>query len=985
MATVYSSSIILQSITTLGGNTSAYPSSGNGHTTVTVNYGDTVVVPLRSGSTGTGAGTSNYGNTPNGNTSTGGTFVSPSTSFSSTNQTINVTISNIQYDGNISFWCGPSNGGSSVGWRGRVAVVVNKDTSISLNSSSVSINDSATSYQNGLTGGGAGTIYYAMSVANIADGTFIDSLRTGGDSRYIARTFTTASSKSFSTSGSGAQITNHLPTSGSVSSASTTAYIYGANLQGKVSEYLGYSYSVNLTAAAPTVTATKSVITNGFGLATTTSGTTSGTVTYQWSTVTLGPNASGHYSTGYTSSSTLGVGVEWVGTTWQVQARATVDGGSNYVYSNTSSVTLPTFSITGPSSIEEDTQGNFSFTINNAISSTLYWQVTPTSEFATSNGSIGVAGQVGITPTSDNTVEGTENALFSLYINNIFNSLNLVATHAFTITDPPAQVTAPGAPTATANNASSSTVLVTVNRTTSAPGTNGTLQYAQSTSNSAPSSGWVTPNTGQTFVNFNQDRGSTRYYWARRSTTAVSPSTELAVGFRTDFDSNVSITPSTKRLGSVNSNATFAITASDGNNAESVYRLVTSNISTGWRASTSTDTSPRNIDLNYSEGDLPPKGTAATYTYQLSGKRTPAQGGPSNDESNWTDISGQSVTVQRVVESIAAADMTEGETQELTTVNSKLSGLGGDQTYYWRIFSPNSSFSTTTGSITTNSSGAVGQGSGISLAPADDSTTEGNETCTIKLYLSATNMNSDLASVASDTFIVGDPANITLSPSAMNEGATQELTTANNKISGLANSTTYYWRLYNASEFVTSTGSITSSSTGTIAAGSGISIQTVADNTTEGSETGTIKLYATEANRDANTNSIASADFTINDTSTSASGGGSGGAGTSAYGLIVKSSSGNAVLSSNQRSAGLIFAGTTGSSAIATGSTSSSLSAPEVTTNNAAEVVILLSPNLGTGYSGGSIGITRGTGSFTITNNSYSAIPANTPYYVVRC
>ena len=45
----------------------------------------------------------------------------------------------------------------------------------------------------------------------------------------------------------------------------------------------------------------------------------------------------------------------------------------------------------------------------------------------------------------------------------------------------------------------------------------------------------------------------------------------------------------------------------------------------------------------------------------------------------------------------------------------------------------------------------------------------------------------------------------------------------------------------------------------------------------------------------------------------------------------------------------------------------------------------LLSPNLGTGYSGGSIGITRGTGSFTITNNSYSAIPANTPYYVVRC
>ena len=153
------------------------------------------------------------------------------------------------------------------------------------------------------------------------------------------------------------------------------------------------------------------------------------------------------------------------------------------------------------------------------------------------------------------------------------------------------------------------------------------LQYAQSTSNSAPSSGWVTPNTGSTFVNFNQTRGTTRYYWARRSTTAVSPSTELTVGFRTDFDSNVSITPSTKRLGSVNSDATFTITASDGNNAESVYRLVTSNISPGWRASTSTSTSPRNIELNYLQGDLLQRNRSNIYISVKWEKRMVAQGG----------------------------------------------------------------------------------------------------------------------------------------------------------------------------------------------------------------------------------------------------------------------------------------------------------------------------------------------------------------------
>ena len=78
MATVYSSTIIMQPLSSLSGQ---YPSSTNGtngFTTVTVDYNDTVVVYLRSGSSGTTAGTSNYGNTPNGNTSTGGTFVSPS-------------------------------------------------------------------------------------------------------------------------------------------------------------------------------------------------------------------------------------------------------------------------------------------------------------------------------------------------------------------------------------------------------------------------------------------------------------------------------------------------------------------------------------------------------------------------------------------------------------------------------------------------------------------------------------------------------------------------------------------------------------------------------------------------------------------------------------------------------------------------------------------------------------------------------------------
>ena len=145
----------------------------------------------------------------------------------------------------------------------------------------------------------------------------------------------------------------------------------GPNITSEISATVS---TLSNTPVAPTVTANKGVIPNGFNLTTTTSGSTNGTITYRWTT-----SARGGHDTGYVSSSSLGVGVEWVGSTWTVQAKASVSGQSD-VFSNTSSVTLPTFSISGPSSIEEDTQGTFSFTITNPISSTLYWQVTPTAD-----------------------------------------------------------------------------------------------------------------------------------------------------------------------------------------------------------------------------------------------------------------------------------------------------------------------------------------------------------------------------------------------------------------------------------------------------------------------------------------------------------------------------------------------------------------------------------------------------------------------------
>ena len=184
-----------------------------------------------------------------------------------------------------------------------------------------------------------------------------------------------------------------------------------------------------------------------------------------------------------------------------------------------------------------------------------------------------------------------------------------------------ATISTPSAPTVSSNNAELANVQVTVQLPNGDTSSGGSLQFGQSTTNSAPSN-WSTGS----FAVFTHPRGETRYYWARRSANNVSNSTSLAVSYLTTFDSNVTISPSTRQITSTGANndqsATFTITATDGNHQDSVYRLVTSNISPGWRASKAGESDgTADIVLEESEGDLPPDGTAATYTYQLSGKR----------------------------------------------------------------------------------------------------------------------------------------------------------------------------------------------------------------------------------------------------------------------------------------------------------------------------------------------------------------------------
>jgi len=751
MANVTTSTVILQPLSTLSGD---YPSSTNGSagfTTVTVNYGDNVIIPIRSGSTTGAAGTSNYGFSPNGTTQTGGTLSFPGTTYSSSNTTINATVSGVTTDGLVSFWCQPSNGGSSVGWRARVQVNVTLDTTISLNSTSISLTPGATSYANGLTGGGAGTIYYVFSVSNIANGSNLDALRTGGDSRYIARTFTTATSKPFSTDGVTATITNGLPSSGS-----STFYIYAANLNGQNSQYLGYSYTVSAPAAqAPTVSATKAIIPNGFGLYSNPTGTTSGTVTYQWSTTGGGPNSKGSFSTGYTSNQNLGVGTEWVGTTWTCQARATTDG-STFVYSGTSSTTLPTYSVTAPTSIQEGQQGTFSNSSTNGLGP-IYYQVTTASggDFATSTGQI-FTSTFGVTPTSDGITEGSETATVKLYINNTYDSLNYIyAEDTFLITDPPATPTAPVVSnTQTFAGTESATTTCTIALTSS--GTNGTLEYNVTTSTTVPTSGW------QTSATVSVTRGTSYYFWARRGVGYEDRTdSAIAVPYLPISDNTITIGIPTDKNGSQlstnisgvyvipNSYGTSAgdnilIPYSDGGSVDQ-YRVVSNDTQNRWLDTRNGTSGTFVLEMNSSGGsysELPAAGQ--TWEYEFEGRRLPASGGdPSTADSVWVSVDGsqtrslfrEAATSYSV--SRSAASINEG--QSVTFTVTTVSVANGTTVGYTisGIVSNDISAGSLTGTLTISANTAS-----TSITLDNDILTEGTETATFTLAATDSASNS---------------------------------------------------------------------------------------------------------------------------------------------------------------------------------------------------------------------------------------------------
>ena len=143
---------------------------------------------------------------------------------------------------------------------------------------------------------------------------------------------------------------------------------------------------------------------------------------------------------------------------------------------------------------------------------------------STSNCSASVVGGGSFTSTITCTVNSFSAGSYSVVFYQSYGAKTYTLTGTATA---PITITAPVISSISNNNAKAANVTATVNL--SSNGSGGTLRYAQSTSNSVPSSGW------QASASFTHPRNATRYYWASQSQNtagAFDGGDSHAVGYR---------------------------------------------------------------------------------------------------------------------------------------------------------------------------------------------------------------------------------------------------------------------------------------------------------------------------------------------------------------------------------------------------------------------------------------------------------------------
>ena len=209
---------------------------------------------------------------------------------------------------------------------------------------------------------------------------------------------------------------------------------------------------------------------------------------------------------------------------------------------------------------------------------------------------------------------------------------------------------------------------------------------------------------------------------------------------------------------------------------------------------------------------------------------------------------------------VTPASINEGSSGSFTVNN-----LGAAGTYYYTILNGttvDADFSSVSGSF--NTATLNGNGS-FNITTIADSTTEGDQTFQVQIRTGST---SGTILVTSGSVTVNDtsltPA-FTVTPASINEGSSGSFTVNNLGAAG-----TYYWTINNITTANADFNAVSGSfNTATLNGNGTFTIDIIADNTTEGTQTFTVSVRSGST---SGTILVTSGSVTVNDTSLTASG-----------------------------------------------------------------------------------------------------------------
>ena len=508
-----------------------------------------------------------------------------------------------------------------------------------------------------------------------------------------------------------------------------------ANVVAFSSEVGPSSVTLVATPLAPSLNPSATLGAGGFTVFANPSGPQSGFVTFNFA-------RGGTNLTADPEDEEIGLGAAaFEGATITVTATATNSVGDTDTSSG--SITLPSFSISAnSSSIQSGNSNTMTVSASNLNGSqTIYWEATPSNRFSGGTGT----GSLSVSNGSSNTFTLTTTALTTaatatvkIYTSSGHSASTEVGSTTFSLTAAPPPIISPGPPTVSSNNPDSSSVTATA---TGGGGSGGTLQFAQTSSNSAPSSGWQTGNS----IDFSHPRGTTRYYWARRGPINVSTSTAHTVGYKSGIiDNNIvigTLSPTSPLAASYGDDSGENVSVPyTGGAAGDQYRIKSNDTVINW-ISTQNGASGTFTLLGHATAGYHIPGNGQTFTYFFEGRRTPAGGAdPSQGtNSNWVALTTPNITISRgaaanyAFDTSTATTVAEGGTA-VWTVNTTAGSVPNGTTVGYTLSGGNitaadfSNLSSLTGNITIQNNTGT-----LSASLLQDNVVEGTETVTLTL------------------------------------------------------------------------------------------------------------------------------------------------------------------------------------------------------------------------------------------------------------